>query len=174
MSSATQPPRFSRRAKILIGSAVAVITVLYMFACALLIDTFTQRGSSPVVGPVPAPPTPSVEESTPAANQPQAAVSTNLIAPGAPLTVFGSNWAPNEAVTIFLRDPATPGDPLLFLGTGQADANGLVVVNVTYPADPRWANVTRGRCHHPIAEQWRVCLHHGRDTGSVRRLRIHR
>ena len=56
----------------------------------------------------------------------------NSIVPGAPLAVFRSNWAPNESVTIFLRDPATPSDPLLFLGTGQADANGLVVVNVTY------------------------------------------
>jgi hypothetical protein len=141
MSSATQSPRFSRRARILIGSAVAVITVLYMFACALLIDTFTQRGASPAAGPVPAQPTPAGMESTPAAHQPQVTVSTGSIVPGATVTVFGSNWAPDEAVTIFLRDPATPADPLLFLGTGQADGNGLVVATVTYPADPRWANV---------------------------------
>ena len=142
MSSATQsPPRFSRRAKIIIGGAVIVITVLYMFACALLIDTFTQRGAPPSPGPVSPSPTPSGGEPTPAANQPQVAVSANSIVPGAPFTVVGSNWAPNEAVTIFLRDPATPSDPLLFLGTSQADANGLVVVNVNYPTDPRWANV---------------------------------
>ena len=44
---------------------------------------------------------------------------------------------------MFLRDPATPNDPLLFLGTGQADANGLVVVNVVYPEDSRWAKLTQ-------------------------------
>jgi hypothetical protein len=142
MSSATQTPRFSRRAKIIIGGAVVVVTVLYMFACALLIDTFTQR-STAVVGPVTSSPTPAEAGSTPAANQPQAAVSANSIVPGAPFTVFGSNWAPNEAVTIFLRDPATPSEPLLFLGTSHADANGLVVTTVTYPADPRWANLAQ-------------------------------
>jgi hypothetical protein len=136
-------PRFSRRAKVIIGAGAVIVTVLYMFACALLIDSFTQRGSSPVAGPVSPSPSPSDGEATPGADQPQAAVSSNSIAPGAPLTVVGSNWAPNEAVTIFLRDPATPSDPLLFLGTGQADANGLVVVNVVYPDDSRWTKVTR-------------------------------
>ena len=142
MSSATRSPRFSRRARILVGGAVAVITVLYMFACALLIDTFTQRGAPAIVGSASPSATSSAAEPTPA-DQPQAAVSSNLIAPGTPQTVVGSNWSPNEAVTILLRDPAKPGDPLLFLGTGQADANGLVVVNVTYPTDPRWANVAQ-------------------------------
>jgi hypothetical protein len=51
MTASTQSPRFSRRAKFIIGGVVAVITVLYIFACALLIDTFTQR-SAPVVGPI--------------------------------------------------------------------------------------------------------------------------
>jgi PA14 domain len=32
---------------------------------------------------------------------------------------------------------------LLFLGTGQADANGLVVVNVVFPDNARWAKVTQ-------------------------------
>jgi hypothetical protein len=141
MSSAAQSPRFSRNAKIIIGGAIVVVTVLYMFACALLIDTLTRRGSTTVAGPVSPSPSPSSGEATPGADLPQAAVSGNPIVPGAPLTVVGSNWSPNEAVTIFLRDPATPSEPLLFLGTGQADAKGLVVVNVTYPANPRWANV---------------------------------
>ena len=143
MSFTPQSPRFSRGAKIVIGGAVIVITVLYMFACALLIDTFTQRGAAPIAGPVSPSPATSVVEPTPAADQPQAAVPANSIVPGAPLAVFGSNWAPNESVTIFLRDPATPSDPLLFLGAGQADVNGLVVVNVTYPDDARWAKLTK-------------------------------
>ncbi|HTP08655.1 MAG TPA: PA14 domain-containing protein, partial [Anaerolineae bacterium] len=97
----------------------------------------------PSAGPVSPSPSPSAGEATPVANQPQAAVSASSIVPGAPLTVVGSNWAPNEAVTIFLRDPATPSEPLLFLGTGQANANGLAVVNVTYPDNERWAKLTQ-------------------------------
>ena len=141
MTSSPQSPRFSRRSKLIIGGVVAIITVLYIFACALLIDTFAQR-SVLVVGPIGLSPTPSVEASpalTPPAAPPSAAVSANPIDPAAPLTVVGSNWAPNETVTILLRDPAQPSDPLLLLGTAQADVNGLVVVNVTYPSEPRWA-----------------------------------
>jgi hypothetical protein len=141
MSSA-ESSRVSRRTKIIIGVGAVIVTVLYMFACALLIDTFTQRGSNPITGPVSSP-TPLGGAATPGADQPQAAVSANPIVPGAPFTVFGSNWAANEAVTIFLRDPAAPSGPLLFLTTSQADANGLVVANVIYPVDPRWANLTQ-------------------------------
>ena len=100
----------------------------------------------PVVGPIGLSPTPSVEASpalTPPAAPPSAAVSANPIDPAAPLTVVGSNWAPNETVTILLRDPAQPSAPLLLLGTAQADVNGLVVVSVTYPAEPRWANLNQ-------------------------------
>ena len=43
MASSTPSPRFSRRSKLIIGGVVAIITVLYIFACALLIDTFAQR-----------------------------------------------------------------------------------------------------------------------------------
>ena len=148
MTSSTQPPRFSRRAKLIIGGAAAIITVLYIFACALLIDTFAQRGSSAVVGPIELSPTPSVVAppsvvATPSADHPQAAVSTNPIVPAAPLTVVGSNWTPHETVTILLRDPAQPTDPLLLLGTAQADDKGQVVVNVSYPAELRWAKLNR-------------------------------
>lgn len=143
MTSATQSPRFSRRIKMIIGGGAIIVTVLYMFACALLLDSFTQRGSNPVAGPVSPSPEPSGVAATPGADQPRAAVSASSIAPGAPLTVAGSNWAANEAVTIFLRDPAAPSEPLLFLGAGQADVHGLVVVNVTYPNNPRWANLTQ-------------------------------
>ncbi len=144
MSSATQSPRFSRNTKIVIGGAVIIVTVLYMFACALLIDTLTRRGSTPVAGPAPvSSPTPSAVAPTPGATQPQVAVSASSIVPGAPLSVFGSNWAANESVTIFLRDPAKPSDPLAYLGASQADANGLVVASINYPTDPRWANLTQ-------------------------------
>jgi hypothetical protein len=73
--------------------------------------------------------------STPAADQPRAAVSTNPIDPAAPLTVVGSNWVPNETVTILLRDPAQPSAPLLLLGTtsrmgfASAVTSGDVSVN---------------------------------------------
>ncbi len=153
MTPSSQPPRFSRQAKLIIGGAVAIITVLYIFACALLIDTFAQRGSPAVVGPIGLSPTPSVVAPTRAADQPQAtppsaappsaAVSANPIDPAAPLTVVGSNWVPNETVTILLRDPAQPSDPLLLLGTAKADDKGLVVVNVNYPSEPRWAKLTQ-------------------------------
>ncbi len=78
MSSSTQSagsPRFSRRVKIIIGVGIAVISILYMFACALLIDTFSQRGAPAVVGPVSPQPTPSDGGSTPATNQPRVTVS---------------------------------------------------------------------------------------------------
>jgi hypothetical protein len=152
MTPSPQPPRFSRRAKLIIGGAVVIITVLYIFACALLIDTFVQRRSTEVVGPIGLSPTPSVVATTPAVDQPQvtppaappsAAVSANPIDPAAPLTVVGSNWVPNETVTILLRDPAQPSDPLLLLGTAKADDKGLVVVNVSYPAEPRWAKLSQ-------------------------------
>jgi hypothetical protein len=142
MSSATYTSRFSRRTKIIIGVGAVVVTVLYMFACALLIDSFAGRSATPIAGPV-ASLTPADVESTPGADQLRVAVSANPIVPGAPFTVFGSNWTPNETVTIFLRDPATPSEPLLFLSTSQADANGLVVVNVIYPLNQRWANVAK-------------------------------
>ncbi|CAG0937750.1 beta-glucosidase [Thermoflexales bacterium] len=139
----THSPRFSRRVKIIVGVGVAIISVLYMFACALLIDTFSQRGAPAVVGPVSPEPTSSDGGSTPAANQPKVTVSSNSIAPGAVLTIVGSNWLPNEAVTVFLRDPGKPGDPLVWLAGGQANAEGVVIVNVNYPTDPRWSNLNQ-------------------------------
>lgn len=136
-------PRFSRRVKIVIAVGVVIISVLYMFACALLIDSFSRRGAAAVVGSVSPQPTPADGGSTPAANQPKITVSSNSITPGAALSVFSSNWAPHEAVTVFLRDPAKPSDPLVWLAEGQANADGMVVVNVNYPTDPRWANLNQ-------------------------------
>ena len=163
MAPAAQTPRFSRRAKLIIGGAVVVVTVLYIFACALLIDTFTRRGSTAIVGPVSPSPTSSAAEPTPS-NQPQAAVSANSIVPGAPFTVFGSNWAPNEAVTIFLRDPAAPSEPLLFLGhqPGRCERSrrGHCHLSRRFPL----GEFRSGRRDHPIADQRRVCLNPHRAT----------
>ena len=75
-------PRFSRRVKIIVAIGIAIISVLYMFACALLIDSFSQRGASGVVGPASPQPTPAEGEATPPANQPKVIVSSNSIAPG--------------------------------------------------------------------------------------------
>jgi hypothetical protein len=141
MSSSTRSARLSRRAKIITGAAIAVITVIYILACALLINVIALSNSPAVVGPVSLSPTLSEAAPTPVADQSQIAVSPNSIAPGASFTVVGSNWDADEAVTIFLRDPAIPSEPLLFLGTSQADAKGLVVATVIYPTDPRWANL---------------------------------
>ncbi len=140
MSYPTQPTHsggLSRRAKITAGIFLAVISVIYMIVIAMIIDV-ARTGSNTVVPPV----TPvAAATATPAPNQPQVAVSSGAASPGTALSIFGSNWAPNEAITAFLRDPAKPSEPLLFLGNGQADANGLVVVNVNYPTDRAWAQV---------------------------------
>ena len=175
MTSSTQSPRFSRRAKFIIGGAVAIITVLYIFACALLIDTFTQRRSPAVVGPIGLSPTPSVVASpavtsTPAADQPQAAVSTNPIDPAAPLTVVGSNWVPNETVTILLRDPAQPSATAAAVGHGPGRCEWPGRRQRHLSRRTALGQIEPGRCHHSIADHQRLRrrLDHGASPGYAR------
>jgi hypothetical protein len=127
-----------RRSKIILASLAGVVTIVYIIAIALIID-LVSHGGMPVAG------VPSVPLPTPSATPAQAkvAVSPDTAIAGGTLVVFGSDWTSNDTINVYLRDPNQPDQPILPLGSGQANANGVVVVSVIYPTDPRWANLTR-------------------------------
>lgn len=52
----------------------------------------------------------------------------------------GVDWPPNVLVSVSLRDPAQPSQRLPIF-SGQADARGVLTMIVTYPSDPRWADL---------------------------------
>ncbi|HZY43785.1 MAG TPA: PA14 domain-containing protein, partial [Anaerolineae bacterium] len=110
---------------------LAVVLVIRSFSAAPAgIDTPTPIAS--------AQPTSIVDQ-----NQPQLIASPQTVTAGSPLAVFGSNWKSGEKVTIFLRDPSKPTDPIMALGSGQASNDGTLAVTVAYPTDPRWAKLNK-------------------------------
>jgi len=138
-TNSTPANGLSRSVKIAIVALASVIVFLFV----LVILLATSRGSA---APAPAtlqPPTP-IGTNTPAApEQPLVIASPSGVFAGGPLTVFGSNWTPGDTVTVFLRDPAKPSDPIVPVGSGQVTAQGTVAVKIDYPTEPRWAKLSK-------------------------------
>ncbi len=82
---------------------------------------------------------------TPAATRvvPALSVSPGTASPGQVVSVSGINLIPNDPVTIFLRDPARPSDPILQMNKATVSANGLLSIDFLYPRDGRWPGLVR-------------------------------
>ena len=140
MSTNSAPTNgLSRPVKIAIVALASVIVFLFVLVIALA----TSRGNA---APSPAtlePPTP-IGTSTPAApDQPLVLASPNYLVAGGAVEVFGVNWTPGDTVTVFLRDPAQPSEPIVPIGSGQVTEKGTVAVKVNYPTEPRWAKLSK-------------------------------
>ena len=61
--------------------------------------------------------------------------------PGQSVSVSGLNLIANDPVTIFLRDPARPSDPILQVNKATVSGNGLLSTEFLYPRDARWASL---------------------------------
>jgi hypothetical protein len=75
--------------------------------------------------------------------QPQLIASPQTVTAGSSLAVFGSNWKAGEKVTIFLRNPAAPTEPISAIGSGEVAQDGTIAITVAYPTDPRWAKLSK-------------------------------
>lgn len=70
-------------------------------------------------------------------------IAPNVASANLPVTISGSNWPARDTLSAFLRDPNAPGDPILPIGSAQADRTGVFTLTFAYPIDPRWANLNR-------------------------------
>ena len=111
-----------------LGIVAMLLIVIAIVATATLVRT---------VSAVPSP--------TPTATRvvPGLSVTPNVAIPGQTVSVSGFNLIPNDPVTIFLRDPARPSDPILQVNKATVSANGLLSAAFAYPAQGRWAGLTR-------------------------------
>ncbi len=143
--------------KLIVGGLTLITILIFALAISLVLGrgtvpsvvtpiavaTSTVPGFTPVSTGTPAPlitPSPSL---VPPSNLPQVIAAPNEIIAGSSFAIFGSNWTPNDSVSIFLRDPARPSDPILPIGSGQVKGDGTLAATVVYPTDPRWANLTQ-------------------------------
>jgi hypothetical protein len=144
-------PVLSRGIKIAIGLLAAATILL----CTVTIGLTLGRGvvsdlptATSVAGtpqPTGGPETPAARGTpTPQPGAPQIVTAPGIISPGAAFAVFGSRWTPGDQVTVFLRDPNAPGDPILPLNSGPVGADGTFALTVIYPTEPRWAMLTEG------------------------------
>lgn len=79
---------------------------------------------------------------TPTRAVPALSITPGTAVPGQRVTVSGFNLIPNDPVTIFLRDPARPSDPILQLNTATVSPNGSLAIEFLYPLEPRWARLS--------------------------------
>ncbi len=109
----------------IIGTLLVVIAII---ATTTLLRTVS-------AGPTPTP--------TPTRVVPGLALTPSTAVPGQTVTVYGFNLIPNDPVTIFLRDPARPSDPILQVNVAAVSANGLLTAEFMYPREARWATLLR-------------------------------
>ena len=107
----------------IIGTLLIVIAVIAVVA---LVRTIS---SVPLPTPVPTRVVPALS------------IASGSAAPGQPVAVSGFNLVLNDPVTIFLRDPARPSDPILQVAKATVSANGSLAIEFLYPLDPRWARL---------------------------------
>ncbi len=74
------------------------------------------------------------------APQPDLLVAGPIVRGGEALTLYGADWPPDQVVAVFLSDPARPGERQAVF-SGQANAQGELILTLTYPADPRWTTL---------------------------------
>ncbi|HEY4722555.1 MAG TPA: PA14 domain-containing protein, partial [Anaerolineae bacterium] len=116
---------------------VGMTFVVLLIAIVLLVSQWG-AGNSGAITPTS---TPTAATSSP--NQPRLITAANPISAGSPVALFGANWKPDDNLTIFLRDPQQPSDPILAVGTGKVSADGTLAVTFNYPDDPRWSKLTK-------------------------------
>ncbi len=112
------------------------IILVFLIVFVLIIGVAIIRSVVQVSPPSPADtPTPAFQAALSIAPK---VASANL-----PVTISGSNWPARDTLSAFLRDPNAPGDPILPIGSAQADRTGVFTLTFAYPIDPRWANLNR-------------------------------
>ncbi|MBI5564883.1 MAG: hypothetical protein HY870_08315 [Chloroflexi bacterium] len=86
-----------------------------------------------------------VSTPTPTATRvvPALSITPGVAVPGQVVSVSGFNLIPNDPVTIFLRDPARPSDPILQVNKAMVSASGLLSADFPYPGQGRWAGLVR-------------------------------
>jgi hypothetical protein len=113
-----------------------VFGIILVFVIVLVLILAVTLIRSSMGGPAPVATSPSLFQAT-------VKTSPAVISPNAPLTISGSNWPVGDTLKAFLRDPSAPGDPILPIGTAQADRAGAFTFTVLYPKDPRWSNLAQ-------------------------------
>ncbi len=108
---------------------LGAVAMLMVIVIVIALTTFAARS-------------PTLPTSTPSATRVPPGQSINVVpataAPGQLVTVKGTGFTPNDQVTVYLRDPARPSDPILQVARGVIFSDGALVVQFSYPVDPRW------------------------------------
>jgi hypothetical protein len=113
-----------------LGAIATLLIVIAIIATAALVRTL----SSPLL-PTPLP--------TPTRVVPALSITPGTAVPGQLVAVSGINLIANDPVTIFLRDPARPGDPILQVNKATVSPDGLLSIDFLYPREVRWATLSR-------------------------------
>ncbi len=79
---------------------------------------------------------------TSAPPQPEVGASPNVVTANTQVTLLGRNMRPNDLMVFYLRDPATPTQPILQIGTTRTGSDGRFEWSFVYPSDPRWTSIT--------------------------------
>ena len=116
---------------------LAGMTFVVLLIVIVLLVSQWGPGNSNAMTPTSTPPA-----ATSSPSQPRLITASNPISAGSPVALFGANWKPDDHLTIFLRDPQQPADPILAVGTGIVNADGTLAVTFNYPDDPRWSKLT--------------------------------
>jgi hypothetical protein len=114
---------------VMLGIVGVLMAVIVIIATAAIIRSGAQAAATPTPLPPPAGPTIGLLSST--------------TSPGAQVTVQGLGYQPNEPVTVYLRDPQRPTDPILQVARGSAANDGTLVLSFVYPLEVRWAALPR-------------------------------
>ena len=72
---------------------------------------------------------------------PVARVADAAVYGGRPFTLFGAGWRPGQIVLVSLVDPARPNEQPLVIFSGEADAQGALVLMPTYPSYSPWIDL---------------------------------
>jgi hypothetical protein len=113
-----------------------VFGIILVFIIVLVLILGVALIRSGLGGPVPVATTPSLFQAT-------LSISPTLTGANLPFTISGLNWPAGDTLKTFLRDPGAPGDPILPIGTTQANRAGAFTLTVRYPKDPRWVNLAQ-------------------------------
>lgn len=114
---------------VMLGVIGVLMVAIIIIATATVIRAGEQAAATPTPLPPPSGPTIGLLNSTGS--------------PGQVITVQGTRYQPNEPVTVYLRDPQRPTDPILQIAKSNAASDGSLLVSFVYPVDARWAALRR-------------------------------
>ena len=72
---------------------------------------------------------------------PVARLADAVVYGGRPFTLFGAGWQPGQLVWVSLLDPARPDAQPLVIFSGEADAQGALVLMPMYPNNSPWIDL---------------------------------